>query len=163
MKKLLLFLVSCLFVGSLYSQSISSSVIASAGGDQTVGGISLSWTLGELATETLTSANLILTQGFQQGYFEITAIDDPLSNRIDLKVFPNPAIDYINILIEDKDVKNVKLELYNLEGKLIYNEQWENSGSAHQLQLSNFSSSQYILKIFDDQSGKVQSFKIIKR
>jgi hypothetical protein len=163
MKKLLLVVVACLFAVTAFSQSISSSVVATAGGYSTAGGLSLSWTLGELATETLTSTNLILTQGFQQGYYEITSIDDPLSKLIDLKVFPNPAIDYINILIEDVDVKNVKIELYNLEGKLIYNEQWENSGSAHQLQLNNFSSSQYILRIIDEQNGKVNSFKIIKR
>jgi hypothetical protein len=163
MKKLLLVVVACLFAVTAFSQSISSSVVATAGGYSTAGGLSLSWTLGELATETLTSTNLILTQGFQQGYYEITSIDDPLSKLIDLKVFPNPAVDYINILIEDVDVKNVKIELYNLEGKLIYNEQWENSGSAHQLQLNNFSSSQYILRIIDEQNGKVNSFKIIKR
>ncbi|OFX86896.1 MAG: hypothetical protein A2W99_04050 [Bacteroidetes bacterium GWF2_33_16] len=163
MKKLLLSFLFGLFVVFAFSQSISSSVVATAGGYSEAGGLSLSWTLGELATETFTTTNLILTQGFQQGYFEITSIDEPLSKSIDLKVYPNPAIDFINILIEDIDVKLVRIELYNLEGKLISNEQWENTGTPYQFQLSSFSSSQYILRIVDDKNNRVKSFKIVKR
>ena len=163
MKNLTLLLIFVLSVSLSYSHSISSSVVASAGGYSEAGGISLSWTLGELATETFTSTNLILTQGFQQGYYEITSINEPLSKSINLKVFPNPAVDFINILIEDIDVNTVKIELYNMEGKLISNEQWENTGSPYQLQLSNFSSSQYILRVIDEKNGKINSFKIIKR
>lgn len=53
------------------SQSIDNSVIATSGDYFEGGGNSLSWTLGELAVETYTSPDVILTQGFQQP-FEIT-------------------------------------------------------------------------------------------
>jgi len=66
MKKLLLLSVVCFVVVSANGQSISSSVVASAGGYSEAGEISLSWTLGELAVETFTASELILTQGFQQ-------------------------------------------------------------------------------------------------
>lgn len=163
MKNITVLLASIFIVSSGYCQSISSSVVASAGGYKEAGGISLSWTLGELATETFVTTDLILSQGFQQGYYEVTAIDDPLSKTIGLKVFPNPAIDFINIQIEDQDVKKVKIELYNMEGKLVHNEEWVNNGTVYQLHISNFNSSQYILRIIDEKKGAVQSYIIVKR
>ncbi|MCB0807326.1 MAG: hypothetical protein KDC05_16140 [Bacteroidales bacterium] len=60
----------------LFSQQISPSVISSAGEEYSNGNISLSWTLGELATETLSNGNNTLTQGFQQPfYMAIVGID----------------------------------------------------------------------------------------
>ncbi|MBX7108518.1 MAG: T9SS type A sorting domain-containing protein [Chitinophagales bacterium] len=48
------------------AQSLSRDVLSTNGGNQTAGGISLSWTLGETITPTLTAGNSILTQGFEQ-------------------------------------------------------------------------------------------------
>ncbi|MCF8403897.1 MAG: hypothetical protein K9H58_08130 [Bacteroidales bacterium] len=52
--------------GFLMAQSIERNVIASSGDYFEGANISLSWTLGEIATETYTVADNILTQGFQQ-------------------------------------------------------------------------------------------------
>jgi len=82
---------------------------------------------------------------------------------MDLQIYPNPAIDIINILIENQDTKYIRLELYSIDGKLVTNEQWENTGSAYQFQLNRFSSNQYILKVIDLDNGISNSFKIIKR
>ena len=48
------------------AQTLSPKVIASTGGYTMGGGKSLSWTLGETFTATLSSVNNKLTQGFQQ-------------------------------------------------------------------------------------------------
>ena len=48
------------------AQSIERDVVASSGDYFEGTNISLSWTLGEIATETYSSGNIILTQGFQQ-------------------------------------------------------------------------------------------------
>jgi hypothetical protein len=65
MKKIILW-VCVLAVAELQAQSLSQSVIASAGDYNSAGAASLSWTLGEIATETFSLGNYILTQGFQQ-------------------------------------------------------------------------------------------------
>ncbi|MBK7761892.1 MAG: hypothetical protein IPI46_00780 [Bacteroidetes bacterium] len=62
----ILFLLCAAF--NLLGQSIAPQVIASAGGFQSNAAGSLSFTIGETNTQTLTSANHILTQGFQQPY-----------------------------------------------------------------------------------------------
>lgn len=146
-----------------YGQSISSSVIASGGGSYEAGGINLSWTIGELAVETYTTSNLILTQGFQQGYYEITSVNDPLVKSIDLDIYPNPAIDFITIKIKNTDVKSVRLELYSIDGVLVVNELWENTGAPYKFQVNRFNANQYILKVIDLDNKNTSSFKIIKR
>jgi hypothetical protein len=65
MEKLFLLLLSFLSL-SLFAQTLSPTVISSAGGYSTGTTVTLSWTLGELATETLSTGSITLTQGFQQ-------------------------------------------------------------------------------------------------
>jgi hypothetical protein len=61
------------------SQSVSPSVIASAGGSSTLSnGISIDWTLGEFAVTTLTNGSITLTQGFHQPNLEASvSYEDP--------------------------------------------------------------------------------------
>jgi hypothetical protein len=65
MKTFLLFLLSAI-ICSTQAQSLSPTVISSSGDYFTGTGGSLSWTLGEIATETLINGGNILMQGFQQ-------------------------------------------------------------------------------------------------
>ena len=53
-------------IKSVLSQSLSPKVISSCGGYSSDGNNSLSWTLGETFTRTLSSNDNMLTQGFQQ-------------------------------------------------------------------------------------------------
>jgi hypothetical protein len=56
------------YMPELSAQSLSPQVIASAGGYQSGSVGSLSFTIGETNTQTLTSATHMLTQGFQQPF-----------------------------------------------------------------------------------------------
>ena len=63
----------------LAAQSLSPTVIASAGGTGTAGGVTLSWTVGETAVRTLDNGTNILTQGFHQA--------DPLKLKLNMRAF----------------------------------------------------------------------------
>ncbi len=59
-----------------YAQSIERDVIANSGDYYEGTNVSLSWTVGEIATETYSNGSYILTQGFQQPIgIIITGID----------------------------------------------------------------------------------------
>ena len=68
-----------LLSGSLCAQSLSPTVIASAGGTGTAGGVTLSWTVGETAVQTLDNGTNILTQGFHQA--------DPVKLKLNMRAF----------------------------------------------------------------------------
>jgi len=66
MKKVIISLVTLLIPFIITAQSVSPEVISSSGDYYEGVNGSISWTLGEIATETYTAGNVILTQGFQQ-------------------------------------------------------------------------------------------------
>ncbi|RLD52070.1 MAG: hypothetical protein DRJ05_17775, partial [Bacteroidetes bacterium] len=66
MKKFSIILIGVLLSIVVTAQSISPEVIASSGDYYENANASLSWTLGEIATETYSAGGTILTQGFQQ-------------------------------------------------------------------------------------------------
>jgi len=68
MKQTLTILLTALLPVYILAQSVSPEVVSSAGDYYENANVSLSWTLGEIATETYTNGNIILTQGFQQPY-----------------------------------------------------------------------------------------------
>ncbi len=68
MKKIITTLFCLPIVFGLNAQSLTPQVIASAGGYQSSPAGSLSFTIGETNTQTLSSATHMLTQGFQQPY-----------------------------------------------------------------------------------------------
>lgn len=58
-----------------FAQTLSPKVMPSSGGYFSAGGKSLSWTMGETFTSTLTAGNVQLTQGFQQPYVELSLLN----------------------------------------------------------------------------------------
>ncbi len=66
MKTFTIFLSVVLLPFFLSAQSVSPQVVASSGDYYQGTNASLSWTLGEIATETYSNGSIILTQGFQQ-------------------------------------------------------------------------------------------------
>lgn len=66
MKRILILLIAVVFTITLTAQSVSPEVVASAGDYYEGTNASLSWTLGEIVTETYTAGGVTLTQGFQQ-------------------------------------------------------------------------------------------------
>ena len=66
MKNIKILFVAFLLPAFLMAQSVSPEVVSSAGDYYEGSNGSLSWTLGEIATETYSNGTNILTQGFQQ-------------------------------------------------------------------------------------------------
>jgi hypothetical protein len=91
----LLFLGAIIYYGTSYSQQ----VIATDGNYVAASQGSLSWTLGEVITETFSNTNGFLTQGFQQKDKDILQLND-LSLESRIKVYPSPFTSEITISID---------------------------------------------------------------
>ena len=163
MKRVILFILVIITSISVNAQDISSSVVASAGGSAETSNFIVSWTLGEVAIETLESSSITLTQGFQQGYFEITSIDESITGNITLKVYPNPAAEFIWVAMETVDIKVATIEIFDIDGKRVYNQKWHLIDGEKQILLNGFSASQYILRVSDETGKVLQNLKLIKR
>lgn len=165
MKKYLILACTFSFFFIAKSQSISPQVIATAGDFYVGTNMSLSWTLGEIITETVTNGTYTLTQGFQQPHYNINSIEEPkhTDNPLgDINIYPNPVADQLNVSFKDMSQKNVIITLYDLNGKILLNDIAENTTSLKQLDMTYVAKGSYFLR-FATKDGKfVKSFKVVK-
>lgn len=152
-------IIMILFVVEAFSVS-SQEVVSPAGETQTISGTEISWTIGEPVIETAASVSNILTQGFHQSKLTVTAIDELLSSDFKLKVYPNPTSEFVTIHFNKPD-KNPVYSLLGLKGNLI--ETKTISSTETSVNLQNFASGTYLLKISGKNNTLLQTFKIVKK
>ena len=129
------------------SQSISPTVVASSGNYSENNDVSLSWTLGEIAIETLEAETLILTQGFHQGNPVIDAIEKIIDENFRIKIYPNPTNQSVTVEIFRRDPGKVMLEVIDLNGKLLSNKLIEETKNKTEIDFSPYSPATYYLRI----------------
>lgn len=112
--KIVLLVLSVSFIG--WSSLCAQQVVASGGGTAENDNMSLSYTVGEIATETFVSGDHMLSQGMQQGIViaKITSVE---SSEIEVTVFPNPTSN--GVFLESSNSKNLKYKLLTVGGSVL--------------------------------------------
>jgi hypothetical protein len=162
MKKTFIVVFAVTGVIQTFGQNARLDVIASSGEFFSNSTNSLSWTIGECIPETFISSGNTLTQGFQQSLYVVTSINELMVEGIFVKAYPNPFSDFINISVKtDNDVvKTIGIELYDSQGKILFLDKF--SSDFVQLNMKNYSSGFYVLKVKVPESKILQNFKIQK-
>lgn len=144
-------------VTALAAASFSQSSVVSAGGEATGDG-SVSFSVGQSAYMTVTNENGSLSQGVQQAYVitEETGIE---ITQIQLRAFPNPTSDVLNLQINGGEFKKVTYALYSNTSKLI--DKGAVNGSDTQISMGAYKAGVYFVEVKAD--GKaVKRFKVVK-
>ena len=141
-----------------YSQTLSPSVIALAGGyEKTPGGTTISWTLGEPVVDPIRSAGILLTQGFQQPNLKVsTGFIDP-GFAFGLKTYPNPTSS--ELIMETDFQQEVSFRMVDMTGKLIKAGKWTHKKA---LDVSSLNQGVYAI-YFMAEDKMVKSELIIKQ
>lgn len=159
-------LVLSLFTLTAWSQDIPLQVVAAGGGyyENTSAGLSISWTLGEVAYTTLSSSNYILTQGFQQGNLFTTSVDKPLSAVNGIAVYPNPAKDFVKIRLEIQNISGAAIfELYDITGRKVLSKELSVEQSVPvEINLSEVRPGIYLLKVSMVKDNLFRTVKLVK-
>ena len=160
MKHYIFLLTIFLFALSANAQ-VKQEVIASAGGYNVNGGLSISWTLGETIIPTFKSQDgtLVLTHGFQQQLI-ITTVEEKLDVLVNIKVYPNPASDVVNIQFEAAVDEQIILTVLDSSGKLVKRDLIEVALTEKQVNLQDLPAGIYYLRLT---KGKlVNVYKVVK-
>ena len=149
------------FTISAFGQSLSNEVIGSSGDFYSATGSNLSWTVGEIMTESYEGSTVWLTQGFHQVYTSnnTTGIDI-ITQDFSVSVFPNPASDIAYLEIENGG-ENYIIELYDLQGKLLFKDRAIDANT-YILSLLAYERGLYIINVTGESTGKSTSIKIQK-
>lgn len=160
-KKSLLFL---LVYGAnfLVAQDLKPEILASAGTSNQGNTIKIDWTLGDLAISRISNSGNQITQGFHQPTLTSTRINSLIEEIGNVKIFPNPASDWLQMDLAFDKTRSVQFFLYNQEGKMLTTGKKEGRNLQFLLQLESFSAGSYFLKISVDNNIFQQSFQIQK-
>src|SRR6187549_2514227 len=173
----------CLPFASAFGQAPDPFIVSTQGGYAKGSTMSLSWTIGDLVTETSQVDESIYTQGFQQPTISVQEMDpnqikditllsqehgrpvvetssDNLNNGIadDLKatVYPNPFGADITVNVENEK-QEYFLEIFDPSGVLLFREQSSNPQEI--LNLNQLPVAQYLLRIGLVDSGSTKIFR----
>lgn len=153
MKAVTLFfsIISSLFCYSQVSTNSCGSSATGAGG-------SASYTIGQIFYTNLSSSSGSVSQGVQQAFSISTETSIESTESIKLNIYPNPTTDKLVLNINEYS-NNSRVELYDLNGKLLFNDNI--SSNEFFIDMNRYETSTYYLKVIDD-SKELKTFKVIK-
>jgi len=158
MHKLLILFFGLIGVGWVQAQSLSPEVIASAGNHFSGTHAQMSWTLGEAVIETYSAQ---LTQGFHQTNLIIVGVDDPVAD-FPVRVYPNPTSGWVSIEAQPS-APAFSVELSNAQGRILLSRTATGpQGLPHTLDLSGYAPGLYLLRLRNQDSKTILSYKILK-
>lgn len=114
----------------------------------------LSWSL---AQSPATGQNLNKSKEFS--FFE----DKVLEPRSDIKLFPNPAVEYLIVEIKDEQMTSVDFELNNIIGNVISLRSEKLEGNRYKFYVKDLSPGYYFLTVKDNDSGYKRAVRFVKK
>ena len=91
--------------------------------------------------------------------FATSAIEK--KNKVSL--FPNPAVDYIQVKIENSNLTNAKMVLYNVIGNEVEVEVRKEEDDTYMIDVADLPAGYYFLAIRDEKNYFRETYKFVKR
>jgi hypothetical protein len=182
MRKLLFSLAGILFLSMARAQSITPSVINSTGGSAVSGNnpsnaFYLDWNVGEMTlVNTMRTSGkkiLIITNGFLQPEYSGDNGNEPERlltgwfTNAEVRVFPNPASEYVDVNLFFEETGTVRLNLFSVMGEQLFTREFSVTSKARveQVPVRSYTPGTYLLQVQLFSEGKLVkqgSFKIVK-
>jgi len=166
MKYFLLFIITSLGISKVsFSQEASPTVVAAGGGTAKGTSVSLDWTLGEVAVESIRSSKSLYTQGFHQPVLVVEQIKDktdlPVKNY-NISIYPNPVISLLYIQLHFIPATRLSVVLRDGRGKLLQKKEIPAKSTGLQLNVSAYPQGAYHLQIQNSDGSIVSHYNVIK-
>jgi len=143
---------------SLYAQSLSPQVIASSGTVFSNASARLEFTIGEVATHSISTGGTTLTQGFHQPEIHFTSIEDYSSDFI-FTLYPNPTEQFVTV--ESSKESMMQVHVYDALGKAILTSPV--FGQKTTIDLQTLAAGSYILRVTTEEGKHLHSYTVIKK
>ena len=154
-------LMMLLFINS-NGQEIQRFVIGDSGGYDSTSSYTVEWTMGEAITGNITNQEISVSQGFHQGLFYISPVDQQQEIPFNIKCYPNPVVDNLNICIESENHDDTfTLRLEDSQGRRI-NKTETLPNKVVSFNLTSVQSNCLFLKITGPDKKTYKTFKIVK-
>lgn len=152
-------IITLLFVGSS-SFFFSQSTINASGSDASGTNGNVSSSIGQVFYESSGSLSGTVIPGVQQSYEILETLGMDIKEiGLNMKIYPNPTADVLNLSIAFNDYKSYSFELIDNSARLLITGNVKNANTS--LLMTVYPAGIYILKV--KKGGKlIKSFKVIK-
>ena len=149
--------------GSIFSQTVTPNVVAVQGGFNTSPAGSVSWTIGELSTESYSTTSNYITQGFQQPKLSIASLVPSIDLHSQIAVYPNPVSSDLTVNFKNPGFEKANIEIIDVQGKKLLSEKVNNAMNMKtNYSFENYPAGIYLLNISDESGSKKITYKITK-
>ena len=140
---------------------LSPTVLASAGGSVTDSGANISYTVGEVAVQTLTATGVSFGQGFHNGTLDIVGNTEELAGW-QLLVYPNPTSQVVYVEYQAQWLDSIlTAEIWDLQGRRLIRPSLLLAFGKNALDVRHLPSDTYLLRL-SDPDGNHATVKIVK-
>lgn len=155
---------SMLMVTMSYAQSIAPQSVNSGGAEMTQANGSVSFTVGELVVLSQTDSNgNTLSGGFTAGATLTTlSIQETDVAVLDVKVYPNPTTELVNIQINHSTIDHVVVTITDLQGKEVYSGKYAGISNVIGINTASYATGTYVLSLKNLKKQVLGTYKIIK-
>jgi hypothetical protein len=163
--KLLALLAAAMLMGTIsYAQNIATQSVNSSGKKMTQANGSLSFTVGELVVlSQKDSDGNTLDGGFTTGATLTTlSIQETDAAVLDVKVYPNPTTDLINIQINHATINQFVVRITDVHGKEVYSSKYAGVSNIIGVNTANYPTGTYMLTLKNINNQVLGIYKIIK-
>jgi hypothetical protein len=150
------FITGCLF---LASYGLGQTSVNTIGGTVSNNSGSVSYSIGQVAYQSISNTSGMVTQGVQQAYIISTMNLDEKTFNFSLTAYPNPTTDHLILRVGNFNQEKLFYKVIDVAGKLIG--EGKITQSETNLEMENLPSASYFVEVYHEYK-KVQNFKIIK-
>lgn len=148
-----------LLIMMICSLSYAQDSFNAGGNNHSGAGGSISTSIGQIKTGTLTDGTNTLSEGVQQPLEILTVGINNKEQEFFMSAFPNPSDKFITLESKSEKISDTKFELTDLNGKVlllgVMTQQKQN------VDVSELTTGIYFLRL--TQNNKQQTFKLIKK
>lgn len=155
-KFIFFFVILAVFQGK--AQELQPSLLSTSGDFFSNESYSISWSLGEIAIETFTQTNNILTQGFQQSRLTTTGIQENPLQENQIQLYPNPAPDKLFLSFNSYVVQTYQLEIFDLIGSKKISEKVETNSRIAEIDINDLEPGTYMLVLKSNEKNSTNTF-----
>jgi hypothetical protein len=158
------FFLYCAIAGQVgYAQkAIPPAVVSTAGEISRSGGITLEWTLGETFVESGKDQSTWLTQGYHQPMLLVKENTQSSSSAYDVKIFPNPTLDILHVLIRTNLSDDLVFKIMDVTGRTVFMQEASGGSNDIKLKINELPEGMFVLTVMNRRGNWIRSFKVIK-
>lgn len=157
-KKLRIIFPSIFFIMT-GATAFSQSAIVPMGGDIEGSGITISYTIGQIAVQSYGEGSTSISEGVQQPYeIQTIGIDNYPGITLNAMVYPNPTLGNVQLTMNNVQLEG-EVKVFDLNGKFLFSKKIE--GETTVIPMSDLATGTYFVNVLNG-TQVLKSFKVVK-